>query len=90
VLDLKMPLINGAGFLYRLRTCPGHSETPVLVVTGGSVNEEMRRDLAGLGAVIRTKPIGVEALITQVAALLNQAPEPLSFAAPYHPTYDAP
>ena len=33
ILDLQMPFINGAGFLYRLRTSPEHSQTPVMVVT---------------------------------------------------------
>ena len=71
VLDLRMPFINGAGFLYRLRAFGQHRHTPVLVVTGGAVDEEMRADLAELGAVLRFKPIGLHALIGEVDALLD-------------------
>lgn len=34
VLDFRMPLINGIGFLYRLRARPAYRHTPVLLVTG--------------------------------------------------------
>jgi len=74
ILDLRMPFINGSGFLYRLRACPEHAETPVMVVTGESVNEEMRADLADLRAVLRFKPLGMNQLLTEVGALLNHAP----------------
>jgi two-component system, OmpR family, phosphate regulon response regulator PhoB len=76
VVDLKMPLINGVGFLYRLRSCQTFSHTPVLVVTGGRVTAEMRRDLAELKAVVRLKPIGVQALISEVTTLVNEAAAP--------------
>jgi CheY-like chemotaxis protein len=56
VLDFRMPLINGAGFLYRLRQLSQFRTTPVLVVTGGSVNEEVREELRNLHAVLRFKP----------------------------------
>jgi DNA-binding response OmpR family regulator len=71
ILDLRMPFINGAGFLYRLREYPQHSETPVMVVTGESVNDEMRADLTALHAVLRFKPLGMSELVTEVGALLT-------------------
>lgn len=73
ILDLQMPFINGAGFLYRLRTSPEHSQTPVMVVTGGVVSEETRAELADLQAVIRFKPLGITELLTEVRALLTPA-----------------
>jgi DNA-binding response OmpR family regulator len=73
ILDLKMPFINGAGFLYRLRTDPGHTATPVMVVTGGVVSEETRAELADLQAVVRFKPLAMTELLTEVRALLNPA-----------------
>jgi len=73
ILDLRMPFINGTGFLYRLRASPEHRDTPVMVVTGESVNEEMRADLADLRAVLRFKPLGMNQLLTEVGALLNNA-----------------
>ena len=71
VVDLRMPFINGAGFLYRLRTMPTHSRTPVMVVTGSAVNEEMRSELAELGAVVRFKPIAISELLAEVGALVS-------------------
>src|SRR5215212_1496874 len=36
LLDLRMPFVNGVGFLYRLRALPGHRHTPVALITGDS------------------------------------------------------
>jgi DNA-binding response OmpR family regulator len=89
ILDLRMPFINGSGFLYRLRALPQHRDTPVMVVTGESVNEEMRADLADLRAVLRFKPLGMNQLLTEVAALLTNPPgstsSPASPASPASP-----
>ena len=71
ILDLRMPYINGAGFLYRLRSCPKYQATPVLVVTGAALNEEMRAELADLGAVVRFKPLGALDLLAATGALLH-------------------
>ena len=75
ILDLRMPFINGTGFLYRLRACPQLRDTPVMVVTGESVSDEMQADLAALRAVIRFKPLGMSELVTGVGALLSQPPQ---------------
>jgi DNA-binding response OmpR family regulator len=71
VVDFRMPFINGAGFLYRLRACPKHKHTPVLVVTGAAVNDEMRAELSDLNAVLRFKPLGIMELLTEVGALID-------------------
>ena len=71
ILDLRMPFINGAGFLYRLRGSARHADTPVMVVTGEAVNEEVREELAELRAVLRFKPLGIRELLTEVRALLT-------------------
>jgi two-component system response regulator TctD len=71
VVDFKMPFINGAGFLYRLRASARHAETPVLVVTGAAVDDEMRSELAELRAALRFKPLGVAELLFEVEALLD-------------------
>ena len=72
VVDFRMPYINGAGFLYRLRACPKYKNTPVLVVTGATVDEEMRGELADLNAVLRFKPLALADLLNEVAALLGE------------------
>jgi DNA-binding response OmpR family regulator len=71
VVDFRMPFINGAGFLYRLRASPKHAETPVLVVTGAAVTDEMRAELADLRAELRFKPLGVHELLAEVGALVG-------------------
>ena len=70
ILDIGMPFINGLGFLYRLRALPAHGHTPVMVVTGASLNEETRAELAELRAVIRFKPLGLEQLLAETRMLL--------------------
>jgi DNA-binding response OmpR family regulator len=77
ILDLQMPFVNGLGFLYRLRSDATLRNTPVMVVTGASVSEQRAVELSELGAVVRSKPIGVEALLRETRALLAAAgPEP--------------
>lgn len=73
ILDLRMPFINGLGYLYRLREIEGLSETPVMVVTAAEVNDETRRELADLRATIRFKPMGIAELTDQVEALLGSS-----------------
>src|SRR5881628_2294216 len=36
LLDLRMPFVNGVGFLYRLRAHTAHRHTPVAIITGDS------------------------------------------------------
>ena len=67
-----MPFINGAGFLYRLRACAKHANTPVLVVTAAAVTDEMRAQIAELRAELRYKPLGVQDLLAEVGALLAE------------------
>jgi DNA-binding response OmpR family regulator len=71
VVDFRMPFINGAGFLYRLRASPKHADTPVLVVTGAMVTDEMRVELADLHAELRLKPMGVDELLAELSALVG-------------------
>jgi len=61
ILDLRMPLVNGLGFLYRLRERDEH--TPVTIVTGdASLTEEALTEIAELGAEVYFKPIWTEEL----------------------------
>src|SRR5436190_22588897 len=36
LLDLRMPFVNGIGFLYRLRAHAAHRNIPVAIITGDS------------------------------------------------------
>jgi DNA-binding response OmpR family regulator len=73
IVDIRMPFVNGVGFLYRLRALPEHRQTPVLVVTGGPVTEETRVELRDLAAVLRFKPLGLSDLLEETHTLLQPA-----------------
>jgi DNA-binding response OmpR family regulator len=74
VLDFRMPMINGVGFLYRLREQPTYRHIPVMVVTGESLlPDDVREELQILGAEILQKPLGVAQLLASTRALLGQA-----------------
>jgi DNA-binding response OmpR family regulator len=71
IVDYRMPLINGIGFLYRLRQQQAHHATPVMMITGDtSVSDEMRAELRELGAELRLKPVGLEDLLAATRQLL--------------------
>src|SRR5438094_9316503 len=42
ILDLRMPLVDGLGFLRELRARGEHSETPVAIVTGDYFLEDRK------------------------------------------------
>lgn len=63
VLDFRMPLVNGLGFLYRLRETE-QQRTPVIVVTGDiPLADDVQAQFDELGAEVRFKPIALEQLI---------------------------
>ncbi|HEY6213148.1 MAG TPA: response regulator [Vicinamibacterales bacterium] len=69
-LDLKMPYVNGAGFLFRLREDPDTRDIPVAIITGVSnMPDSQREELRALGAQICYKPLSIDE-IAQVARTL--------------------
>lgn len=79
IVDLRMPLINGLGFLYRLRADQRYHETPVAIVTGDyAIDDSISRELEELGAELHFKPLWLEELVDLTHALL--APERTSRA----------
>jgi DNA-binding response OmpR family regulator len=72
IVDLRMPLINGLGFLYRLRSDVRHQMTPVAIVTGDyCLEDSISRELTELGAELHYKPIWLEDLVELAHALLT-------------------
>jgi DNA-binding response OmpR family regulator len=71
IVDFRMPMINGIGFLYRLRKQQAYHETPVMVITGDTLlSDEIRAELRELGAELRLKPVGLEDLLSATRQLL--------------------
>src|SRR5882724_5012480 len=80
LLDFMMPVVNGLGFLHRLRET--HRRTPVAVITGKSdVDDGTVREIHGLAAVIRFKPISIAQIHAVVRQLLTKR-QPSEGAAP--------
>jgi CheY-like chemotaxis protein len=73
IVDLRMPLINGIGFLYRLRNWEEHRHTPVAIVTGAVVDDAIQAELSELGAELRFKPIWLEDVVELAHRLVARA-----------------
>jgi DNA-binding NtrC family response regulator len=85
LVDFMMPVVNGLGFLHRLRET--HPRTPVAVITGKSdVDDATVREIHDLAANIRFKPISIAQIHAVVRQLLTKRQQPEG-AAP-HPMAD--
>jgi two-component system, OmpR family, response regulator PrrA len=72
ILDLRMPLIDGLGFLRRLRERDEHRTTPVAIVTGDYfLDDAISSELRELGAELRFKPLWLEDLVGLARELLK-------------------
>lgn len=83
IVDLRMPLINGLGFLYRLRAQPAHREVPVAIVTGDyCIKDTLAAELKELGARLLFKPLWVEDIVDLTRVLLETPRQPPAPDAP--------
>jgi two-component system response regulator PrrA len=72
ILDLRMPLLDGLGFLRRLRAQQEQRATPVAIVTGDYFLEDsVANELRELGAELRFKPLWLEDLVGLARNLLR-------------------
>ena len=73
LLDYRMGLITGVGFLYRLRAHETAAHTPVAVITGRvDLEETLATECATLGAAIYFKPLRLEDLRAIARGLLTK------------------
>jgi DNA-binding response OmpR family regulator len=71
LLDLRMPFVNGFGFLYRLRALGAHRDTPVAIITGDSCLDDPALDeLHDLNAEVLFKPIWLDEVLSVTRNLL--------------------
>ena len=72
ILDLRMPLVDGLGFLRRLRARHDQRQTPVAIVTGDYfLDDSVSTELRELGAELRFKPLWLEDLVGLARNLLK-------------------
>jgi DNA-binding response OmpR family regulator len=72
ILDLRMPLVDGLGFLRRLRAHAAQRNTPVAIVTGDYfLGDTIAAQLRELRAEVRLKPLWLEDLADLVRRLLR-------------------
>jgi DNA-binding response OmpR family regulator len=101
LVDLKMPMINGAGFLFRLRKDPANRDIAVAVITAEpAVDDATVDDLKALRAKVWHKPLSIEeiqqiarALMADAAATRKRAAADIHTTAPSverPETHDAP
>jgi len=72
ILDLRMPILDGLGFLRRLRSATNLQQIPVAIVTGDYfLDEAVSTELHKLGAELRFKPMWLEDLVGLARNLLG-------------------
>jgi two-component system response regulator PrrA len=72
ILDLRMPLVDGLGFLRRLRAHDEQRLVPVAIVTGDYfLDDAVSTELRELGAELRFKPLWLEDLVGLARNLLK-------------------
>jgi two-component system response regulator MprA len=72
ILDLRMPLVDGLGFLRRLRAQDEQRNIPVAIVTGDYfLDDSISAEIRQLGAELKFKPLWLEDLVGLARTLLK-------------------
>ena len=72
ILDLRMPAVDGLGFLRQLRAREGQHQVPVAIVTGDYfLDEGVSTEIERLGAALKFKPLWLEDLVGLARTLLE-------------------
>jgi two-component system response regulator PrrA len=71
IIDLRMPLLDGLGFLRNLRSRSRHRHIPVAIVTGDYfLDDSTSSELTELGAKLKFKPLWLEDLVGLARTLI--------------------
>jgi DNA-binding response OmpR family regulator len=77
ILDLRMPWMDGLGFLRELRAHDRHRHVQVAIVTGDYfLDDELATELHSLGAELKYKPLWLDDLVELARTLVAHDPEP--------------
>ena len=72
ILDLRMPLVDGLGFLRRFRSEDSHKAVPVTIVTGDYfLDDRISAEVRALGANLKFKPLWLEDLVGLARDMLS-------------------
>lgn len=71
ILDLMMPGANGLEILSKIRTTPGKTETPVIILTAKGQDTDRDAALAGGANDFLTKPFSPKKLIARIHEILG-------------------
>ena len=72
ILDLMMPGDTGFSVVRRMRRFPGRTSTPVIILTGKTVDEDLREMADAYGvAAIYTKPYDADVFLDTIKSLLK-------------------
>jgi CheY-like chemotaxis protein len=72
ILDLRMPIMDGAALLAQFRSVSQLRDVPAVIVTGDYLLDEATLDrLHALGAQVQYKPLWIEDLVGIVNTLLR-------------------
>jgi DNA-binding NtrC family response regulator len=72
IVDLRMPLLDGLGFLRSVRA--RGQQTPAAIVTGDyTIDDDVLQEFTRLNVRVQFKPLWLDEFVALVAALLDQA-----------------
>jgi DNA-binding response OmpR family regulator len=82
IVDFRMPLMDGLGFISRFRAEERDRVTPIAMVTGDYfLDEPVANELDKLGVLLRFKPLWLDELCTLAGVLLEAPRSPGTQAA---------
>ncbi|MEI7771134.1 MAG: ATP-binding protein [Chloroflexales bacterium] len=70
VLDIQMPMMDGLSVIKRIRADPAVARVPIIALTALAMPGDRERCLAAGANVYLAKPVGLRALVEEIAALL--------------------
>ncbi len=77
ILDLMMPVLDGFGFLKRVRSIIAMTEVPIMILTASEDERNKVRGFQYQADSYMAKPYDLEALTTEVKRLLALAKSPV-------------